>query len=135
MAKGSFRRIPRPGDAALERHGLAPACSGGGNPAGEDEMTRQRRRKAPAVFLVIGAAMAFAAGAWAESVEDLRRIVDSRICPPDTSTYTSISYAQHCGENYLTNMTTREISRCQDETDKLNSVIFKYNDFMWKCRG
>lgn len=82
-----------------------------------------------AVMCILGAA---AASALDEA--EMHRLMESRICPKDLDKYQTVKYREHCGENYLKDMSLRDGIKCQNEVDKINKTIWNYNDWISECR-
>lgn len=74
-----------------------------------------------------------AASCLAQSIDDLQHIISNNICPSPLAKYKTVTPNEHCGENYMDNMSTRDALRCQSETERLNNVIYAYNDHIRKC--
>lgn len=68
------------------------------------------------------------------SIEQIEQYLKQKACPKDLVTYNDVSYKQHCGENYITAMTTGQVYRCQMETDHINKQMHAFNDLIRKCR-
>jgi hypothetical protein len=68
--------------------------------------------------------------ASAETIDQLKSIVASNICPRDLKTYSLLSYNPTCDSL----KETREVLQCQDRINAENAVIEKYDMFVINCR-
>ncbi len=70
--------------------------------------------------------------------EDLDAVVQSGVCPSDTSPSDMVKYADHCAgmdEACAVNDSGcfEDARRCWDEVNRINKQIFKYNEFVREC--
>ena len=80
-----------------------------------------------------------AAGASAQTEEDLARVVKSGICPDDLSPYDKVKYTDHCAGMDQRSCDINDkacfdaASTCWAQVNAMNKQIYSYNNFMKKC--
>jgi hypothetical protein len=80
-----------------------------------------------------------AAGACAQTQEDLARIVKSGVCPDDLSPYDAVKYADHCAgmDERACDLNDKACfdaaSSCWAQVNSMNKQIYSYNNFIRKC--
>ena len=68
-----------------------------------------------------------------KTVDELEAIVRSGVCQPNMPKYDDVTFKQHCGQNYETEMSNVDAVKCQMETNAINAKISKDNTFRIKC--
>jgi hypothetical protein len=70
-----------------------------------------------------------------EFSDKLDRTIAEHFCPNPPSTYADVTYEDHCGgKNFEDRLGVAAALRCEYEVDHINKSIWKYNDFVQKCR-
>jgi hypothetical protein len=97
-------------------------------------------RHRPIVALLVAfPALLGAAGAWAQTQEDLARLVKSGVCPDDLSPYEVVKYADHCAgmDERSCDLNDKACfdaaGACWAQVNSMNKQIYSYNNFMKKC--
>jgi len=88
------------------------------------------------LILIIAPVLTVSFRADAVEIEQIETTLNTspRRCPSNLVEVKDLTYKENCGANYMSAMSTAEVSKCQNETDHKNNLIYKYNAFIRECK-
>lgn len=86
--------------------------------------------------IVITIILGYSGHSKSQDANFFNQTVESRVCPRNPVEYQTARYSDQCQALMGSNSTSTNLAllRCQNDVDRLNQAILRYNDFMRQCQ-